>query len=148
MCKWGNDQMVRVKVVKAATRPEGPAEPLKEPYWTEKAVDSCIAPIVEGLQKTGVWTVTSCCGHEKRTALGTIMLADGRTLYVTEIPFDRPWRLARKTILRALHWTWFGTRVKLRVVRMTLSQWWASHAKKTKEESHGGKDETDAVSKG
>ena len=45
------------------------------------AVHSCIAPIVQALNDSGIATVASCCGHGER--LGTIALQDGRELIVT-----------------------------------------------------------------
>ena len=43
-------------------------------------IDSCIAPIVAGLQAAQVFTEWSCCGHGQHT--GYISLHDGRCLVV------------------------------------------------------------------
>ncbi len=43
-------------------------------------IDSCIAPIIRALNKAGIKTEASCCGHGKNK--GTIILADGRTLFI------------------------------------------------------------------
>jgi hypothetical protein len=47
-------------------------------------VDACIAPIVAALNRAGIRTVASCCGHGGRE--GEIALADGRWLTVTNGP--------------------------------------------------------------
>jgi len=38
-------------------------------------IDACIAPLVEALQKAGIYTLTSCCGHGKED--GYILLENG-----------------------------------------------------------------------
>ena len=43
-------------------------------------IDACIAPIVEALNRGGVETTQSCCGHGKGP--GRIDLADGRVLEI------------------------------------------------------------------
>lgn len=45
-----------------------------------KPVDRCIAPIVSALNRGGLITVSSCCGHGRGP--GRISLADGRELYI------------------------------------------------------------------
>lgn len=45
-------------------------------------VDSCIAGLVDYLNKGGYRTVASCCGHGK--GIGIISLADGRELIITK----------------------------------------------------------------
>ena len=73
MCAWGSTVLLRVPV----------------PAWLSadgrrrvrtKAVDECIAPIVEALNAGGVYTIASCCGHGER--LGEILLEDGRKVVV------------------------------------------------------------------
>ena len=49
-------------------------------YWRNVKIDACIAPIVDALNKGGVLTRQSCCGHGK--ADGRIDLQDGRVLIV------------------------------------------------------------------
>ena len=41
-------------------------------------VDRCIAPIVQALNRSKVFTVASCCGHGR--VRGNVALADGRML--------------------------------------------------------------------
>lgn len=48
--------------------------------WDMKAVDRCIAPLVEALNAAGILTASSCCGHGETD--GEIMLQDGRTLRI------------------------------------------------------------------
>lgn len=64
MCKWGTNAFVDIsgKVV---------------------AVDSCIAPLVDALNKGGIATTGSCCGHGKNH--GDILLADGRALMIRDL---------------------------------------------------------------
>jgi hypothetical protein len=38
-------------------------------------IDACIAPVIEALQKAGIYTLTSCCGHGKED--GYILLENG-----------------------------------------------------------------------
>lgn len=45
----------------------------------QRAIDGCIAPIVDGLNKAGAATIASCCGHG---GWGNIALADGRELLI------------------------------------------------------------------
>lgn len=49
-------------------------------YWKYMKIDSCIAPIVEALQKGGINMRGSCCGHER--APGYIELQDGRIIQI------------------------------------------------------------------
>lgn len=49
-------------------------------------VDRCIAPIVRALNREGIYTVASCCGHGKIP--GSIVLEDGRELLVLEHELD------------------------------------------------------------
>lgn len=83
MCRWGTSRRCRVTMPanlshtgKARTR------------WV--SVDSCIADIVRALNRGGVKTANSCCGHGKRR--GTILLHDGRELIVSmsNAPADLP----------------------------------------------------------
>jgi len=48
--------------------------------WDYKPVDSCLAPIIDTLNKAGIYTASSCCGHSKEP--GSIILHDGRELIV------------------------------------------------------------------
>lgn len=47
------------------------------------SVDSCVAPLVQVLNRGGIPTVASCCGHGK--IHGVISLQDGRELVVMSI---------------------------------------------------------------
>lgn len=62
MCKWGTDKTVTIN-------------------GSDIAIDSCIAEIVDALNRGGVRTIGSCCGHGKGD--GDVLLADGRRLVVT-----------------------------------------------------------------
>ena len=64
MCKWGNDTLV--------TLPSGKVI----------AVDSCMADFVDRLNKAGIDTFASCCGHGKLPA--TICLSGDRWMIVTD----------------------------------------------------------------
>lgn len=59
MCIWGTETILEVGGKRVA-------------------VDSCIAPLVEALNRAGVPTKASCCGHGRQP--GNIALADGREL--------------------------------------------------------------------
>lgn len=73
MCKWGTSTLLTVPI---------PAElsHTGEKRWAEKAIDSCIAPIVKALNDAGIETTCCCCGHGKGP--GRIDLADGRIIYI------------------------------------------------------------------
>lgn len=73
MCEWGTH--IEVENLLA-----GGVEgfPLHRRMWK---IDACIAPIVEALNKGGIDTIQSCCGHGKGD--GRIDLADGRLLMIT-----------------------------------------------------------------
>lgn len=75
MCKWGISTSVRVKI---------PADLsyTGEVRWKDELIDSCIAPLVDALQRGGIDMRGSCCGHGK--AVGQISLQDGRTLLIID----------------------------------------------------------------
>lgn len=50
--------------------------------WEDKAVDRCIAPIVQALNNAGIYTANSCCGHDESD--GTIILHDRRVLTISK----------------------------------------------------------------
>lgn len=52
--------------------------------WDDKAVDSCIAPLVQALNDAGIYTANSCCGHGDDE--GEIILHDGRVLRIVSAP--------------------------------------------------------------
>ena len=43
-------------------------------------IDPCLKPMIEALNRAGIETVSSCCGHGRRP--GNIALKDGRELMV------------------------------------------------------------------
>lgn len=73
MCEWGNTVPVRVWIppdLDCAGRGK----------WKDAQIDSCIAPIVQALQESGINMRGSCCGHGRGP--GEIELADGRMLVI------------------------------------------------------------------
>lgn len=76
MCKWGTETLLYVPI---------PAElsHTGEFHWDYKAVDSCIADIVQALNDAGLYTASCCCGHGK--ADGQIFLHDGRALVISQV---------------------------------------------------------------
>lgn len=79
MCEHGDTVPVRVHSPGWLTH-SGEAE------WRTVPVDRCIAPIVELLVASGVYTSGACCGHGNGP--GEILLQDGRAVEVRE--GDRP----------------------------------------------------------
>lgn len=73
MCKWGTEIPLLVNIP-AELSHTGKAR------WEVKPIDSCIADIVDALNKSGMLTSQSCCGHGKGPAC--IDLQDGRVLRV------------------------------------------------------------------
>lgn len=73
MCDWGNEVVLDVPI-------RGDLSITEEDRWGRKPIDECIAPLVDALNKAGVFTVTSCCGHGKLP--GEIWLWDGRKLII------------------------------------------------------------------
>lgn len=73
MCDWGTDTEVEVTI---------PAELscTGKPFKKKAKIDSCIAPIVEALEKAGITMRASCCGHGKGD--GYIVLNDGKRVLV------------------------------------------------------------------
>ena len=74
MCKHGDEVLLRVPIPANLSH-------TSEFHWDVKAVDSCIAPIVDALNKAGIYTSGCCCGHGKEK--GTIFLHDGRVLEIS-----------------------------------------------------------------
>jgi len=75
MCKWGTTRNVLVKI---------PEDLSCTGYARMKheAIDACIAPIVEALQRGCIDMRGSCCGHGK--GVGDIHLQDGRVLIIAD----------------------------------------------------------------
>lgn len=61
-----------------------PARPLSDPFGKHLnySIDRCIAPLVAALNRGGITTVASCCGHGE--APGSIALDGGRWLVIAE----------------------------------------------------------------
>ena len=104
MCKKGTIEKVLVKNLKGK--------------WEEEGIDKCIAPIVEALQKGGIYTKTSCCGHGR--PLGSIFLQDGRILLIDAYG---EWAIHGTRFLIKAAWTHFiyPKRVQFRVARDNIS---------------------------
>jgi hypothetical protein len=77
MCKWGNTVNLNVPI---------PAQDshTSEFRWASKPIDRCIAPIVQALNDSGIYTRSCCCGHGEQD--GTILLHDGRVIRVKTNP--------------------------------------------------------------
>lgn len=73
MCESGNTREVRVKIA-ADLSCTGKS------HWKRAKIDSCIADLVEALQRGGIDMRGSCCGHGKSE--GQIELQDGRMLLI------------------------------------------------------------------
>jgi len=80
MCKWGTNTILNV-LISAESSYTG-----KE-RWADKPVDSCIAPIVDALNKAGIYTGGSCCGHGKND--GWIALHDGTLITIKRNHFTK-----------------------------------------------------------
>lgn len=78
MCEWGDTVDLRVLI-------EPHLSHTRDWRIAKKPVDRCISTIVECLNRGGVLTRSSCCGHGKGP--GEIALQDGRVL---EIKSDVP----------------------------------------------------------
>lgn len=75
MCEWGSNVRRFVPICAEDHHLQD-----GEMHWEYKPVDFCIADIVDALNKAGVYTRASCCGHFD--GIGSIPLHDGRILYV------------------------------------------------------------------
>lgn len=75
MCEWGDNTMVEVTI------PED-LSCTGEERIKACAIDSCIAPIVEALERGGIKMRGSCCGHNR--GVGDIHLQDGRMLIILD----------------------------------------------------------------
>lgn len=73
MCKRG-DEVVLMVPIPAELSSTGKFR------WDKKAIDRCIAPIVQALNDAEIYTAGCCCGHGKSD--GSIILHDGRELIV------------------------------------------------------------------
>jgi len=75
MCKLGKTENVLVKIPKDLS-----CTGYSKMQYTE--IDSCIASLVEALQKGCIDMRGSCCGHNK--SFGEIYLQDGRMLIIVD----------------------------------------------------------------
>lgn len=73
MCKWGDTIDLEVTILAHLSYTGKERKAIK-------GIDRCIAPIVDALNKGGVLTRFSCCGHGKGP--GSVVLADGRQLFI------------------------------------------------------------------
>jgi len=76
MCAHGDDVILRVLMPAHLSCTHAPR-------WADKAIDCCIAPIVQALNNAGIYTANCCCGHGESD--GTIFLHDGRVLIIREV---------------------------------------------------------------
>jgi hypothetical protein len=91
MCKPGETEHVLVSI---------PEDLSSDGYCKVKYVkiDKCIAPIVEALQRSLIYTRASCCGHGKGN--GKILLQDGRFLIIAK-------KEPKMTVSRTRYWAEF-----------------------------------------
>lgn len=75
MCDWGDTINLRVPIP-AHLSHTGKAR------WDTKPIDRCIAPLVDALNKAGIYTASCCCGHGLGN--GSILLHDGRELVIKQ----------------------------------------------------------------
>ena len=103
MCKYGTYKKVMVRV---------PADLSysNQTRWESESIDSCIADIVDALQKGGIDMRASCCGHG--TGLGDIYLQDGRILLVDH---KGEWKGHRSRLLLGALWVHFIYPKKVRI---------------------------------
>ena len=73
MCDWGTCVDLNVPISRELSR-DGNSR------WDKKSIDQCLAPLVDALNKAGIYTASSCCGHGKE--FGHIWLQDGRVLII------------------------------------------------------------------
>lgn len=73
MCEHGSETVVRVKIP-ADLSYNG------QERWKNAKIDGCIAPLVDALNKGGIYTRSSCCGHGR--GLGGITLENQGELII------------------------------------------------------------------
>lgn len=82
MCDWGTEVRLRVPIPASCSY-------TGKFRWDKKPIDSCISHFVEALNKAGIYTGGSCCGHGKGN--GYISLHDGTVLVIERHnPDDMP----------------------------------------------------------
>lgn len=75
MCEHGTTIIMRV-YISAHLSHTG------KPRWGDKPIDLCIARLIAALNRAGLHTANSCCGHGKGT--GSVIFADGSELTIEE----------------------------------------------------------------
>lgn len=75
MCDWG-DTVNLLVLVSSDSSYTG------KQRWDIKAIDRCLAPLVQALNDAGIYTASCCCGHGKYD--GYIILQDGRALKIID----------------------------------------------------------------
>ena len=101
MCEWNKKDKAVVLT------PEG---------MREVNVDACLKPMVEGLGKAGVVTVGCCCGHGRDCP--TILLEDGRVVYILK---DKPWEVWKLIVWafgRLWRQIWLDARIRMAGIRI------------------------------
>ena len=66
--------------------------------WRKMEIDTCIAPVVDALQRAGIDMRGSCCGHGH--SVGEIYLQDGRLLLMLDERAADVWVLHSNEIQR------------------------------------------------
>lgn len=46
-----------------------------------KAIDACIAPVIQKLWDNNIWTIGSCCGHNGKFGIPSIVLGENEDNY-------------------------------------------------------------------
>lgn len=76
MCTWGTDISIRVPIPATCSY-------TGKFRWDEKPVDSYLVTLIRALNRAGIYTGGSCCGHGKER--GYISLHDGRVLIIEQV---------------------------------------------------------------
>lgn len=80
MCAHNDTVPLTLTTIQWATKEDPPDYDPGPPFRRVWEIDRCIAPIVEALDRAGIFMLGSCCGHGNGP--GEITLADGRRLFV------------------------------------------------------------------
>ena len=103
ICEYGISKKVIVRIPSDLSNTE-------QVRWSNVKIDSCIADIVDALQKGGVDMRASCCGHGK--GFGDIYLHDGRVLLIDH---KGEWKGHRNSLLFRALWIHFVYSKKVRI---------------------------------
>jgi len=90
MCNYGTTKDVRVHIPSNLSH-------TGEARWDTKPVDACIADLVDDLNKAGVITLSSCCGHGKSEAEVSLLNDSEKTLSLLKSVIDAAYKLATNT---------------------------------------------------